>query len=56
MCHATTQVMLWDWRQQTQIAALMGHQAPVLSVDMSVNGEVMASGDKVIHQLLFLCA
>ncbi len=41
------QVILWNWRTQTQISTLNGHQAPVASVDMALDGSVMASGDKV---------
>ncbi|GFH15517.1 uncharacterized protein HaLaN_11757, partial [Haematococcus lacustris] len=45
-CGEDCKVILWDWRTQSQLALLTGHQAPVTSVDMSLNGTVMVSGDK----------
>ncbi|KAJ9516532.1 hypothetical protein QJQ45_015094, partial [Haematococcus lacustris] len=45
-CGGDCKVILWDWRTQTQLALLTGHQAPVMSVDMSLNGNIMVSGDK----------
>lgn len=37
---------MWDWRRQGKLAVLTGHQSPVASVDMSVDGTQMASGDR----------
>ncbi len=37
---------MWDWRRQAKLAVLTGHQSPVASVDMSVDGTQMASGDR----------
>ncbi|KAJ9517002.1 hypothetical protein QJQ45_027353 [Haematococcus lacustris] len=45
-CGGDCKVILWDWRTQTQLSLLTGHQAPVMSVDMSLNGNIMVSGDK----------
>ena len=38
--------MLWNWRTCSLAVTLSGHQAPVVSVDMSLNGLYMVSGDK----------
>lgn len=40
----TMQVILWDWRKQVQVQALTAHQSPVTSVDMCLDGTIMASG------------
>ncbi|EFJ51236.1 hypothetical protein VOLCADRAFT_88109 [Volvox carteri f. nagariensis] len=45
-CAEDCKVIMWDWRRQTKLAVLVGHQAPVQAVEMSVDGNQMASGDK----------
>lgn len=37
---------MWDWRRQTKLCVLTGHTAPVVAVEMSVDGVSMASGDR----------
>lgn len=39
-CGEDCKVILWSWRSQTKLASLTGHQAPVCSVEMSMDGEV----------------
>ncbi|KXZ50265.1 hypothetical protein GPECTOR_17g904 [Gonium pectorale] len=45
-CAEDCKVIMWDWRRQTKLAVLTGHQAPVAAVEMSVDGDQMASGDR----------
>ncbi|GIL43770.1 hypothetical protein Vafri_1390 [Volvox africanus] len=45
-CAEDCKVIMWDWRRQTKLAVLVGHQAPVQAVEMSVDGDQMASGDR----------
>ncbi|KAG2499706.1 hypothetical protein HYH03_002641 [Edaphochlamys debaryana] len=45
-CAEDCKVIMWDWRRQTKLATLTGHQSPVAAVEMSVDGLQMASGDK----------
>ncbi|GIL81855.1 hypothetical protein Vretimale_1435 [Volvox reticuliferus] len=45
-CAEDCKVIMWDWRRQTKLAVLVGHQAPVQAVEMSVDGSQMASGDR----------
>lgn len=40
------QVILWDWHTGKQMGQLVGHQSPVVSVEMSLDGSRMVSGDK----------
>lgn len=44
--HAKSQVILWDWRTGKQVGQLVGHQSPVVSVEMSLDGSRLVSGDK----------
>lgn len=43
---AASQVILWDWRTGKQVGQLVGHQSPVVSVEMSLDGSRLVSGDK----------
>ncbi|GFR49848.1 hypothetical protein Agub_g11948 [Astrephomene gubernaculifera] len=45
-CGEDCKVIMWDWRRQAKLATLIGHQAPVAAVEMSVDGNQMASGDR----------
>eukprot|EP00798_Chlamydomonas_sp_ICE-L_P019005 gene19005-25590_t len=45
-CGEDCKVILWDWRSMAQLAILSGHQSAVVSVEMSLNGMDMVSGDR----------
>ncbi|GAX75027.1 hypothetical protein CEUSTIGMA_g2473.t1 [Chlamydomonas eustigma] len=39
-------VIVWDWKECTQLSVMVGHQAPVTSVEMSMDGSILVSGDR----------
>ena len=40
------QIVLWEWRSGNRLAVFIGHAAPVVCMDMSLDGSRFVSGDK----------